>query len=239
VNVTGGGCDAMEYGSFSTANNVWSTRVTDPVITGSTHNYYIKPQRTGASYPQTYVYSARGSVNLNNQNTWIVSSSTQLSLTASVTWDGIADTAGQTHQWIVTGSNCAGISATQINQIGVIGGPCKSTYYDSPIGANNWTIRGDQNAVPINSTELYYIYSQPSGASFPQTYTIYATGSTNLEFANRITWVASSSLQAPFTASITWNNNVDPTGIRHAVLVSSSVDLPCLPNSIIYQVETV
>jgi hypothetical protein len=241
VNVTGGGCNGMKF-DFTTGSNRWYTRVTDPVITGSTHNYYIIPQRTGASFPQTYVYAATGSVNLLTPRTWIVSSSTQAALTASVTWDGVADTAGKFHQWqVLTASNCAGVSNLPAvsNQISVFGGPCKSTYYDGPIGANNWTIRGDQNAVPINSTELYYIYSQPSGASFPQTYTIYATGSTNLEFANRITWVASSSLQAPFTASITWNNNVDPTGIRHAVLVSSSVDLPCSPNSIIYKVETV
>lgn len=243
VNVTGGGCDGMEF-DFTTGSNRWYTRTTDPVITGSTANYYIIPQRTGASFPQTYVYKATGSVNLLTPQTWIVSSSTQAALTASVTWDGVADSNGSFHQWqVLTASNCAGLSnlSSVNNQIGVLGGPCKATTWEPyDTGSNNWYIKGDQTSVPINSTELYYIFSQASGASFPQTYTIYATGSTNLEYANRITWVVTSSLQAPYTASVTWNNVVDPTGDgRHALLVSSSVDAPCLPNSVIYRVETV
>ena len=113
---TAGICNAMEYG-FTPASNVWSTQGCMSVVTGSTHNYYIIPQRTGASFPQTYSYVAEGSTNLLTNQTWIVSSSTQPALTASVTWDNVVDNGGLLHGWIVTGSNCAGESAQSTLQI--------------------------------------------------------------------------------------------------------------------------
>lgn len=112
-------CNAMEY-SFDKSPTGWSNLSScKNVVTGSTHAYYIEPQRVGASFPQTYLYSALGSTNLLTTQTWICSSSLQPSFTASVTWDNVPDTSGQFHFWAVTGSNCAGISAYSTQQINV------------------------------------------------------------------------------------------------------------------------
>jgi hypothetical protein len=228
-------CDAMEFSFTPTGSNAWGNTGPMSVITGSLHNYYIVPQRSGASFPQTFSYIAEGSINFATQSTWIVSSSSQPSFTASVRWDNVADTAGLKHAWTVSGSNCAGESARSVVQVNVYGGPCNQTRWERERAATNWAVTGSQRTSG-SATELYYIYSQASGATYPQTYTIYATGSVNADTTPYI-WVVSSSYQAqtPYTASITWNNNYDPTGVRHALLVSSSN--PCGVNSIIYQVE--
>jgi hypothetical protein len=122
VNVTGGNCSTTMSYSFTQSVNGWSNLSScRNVVTGSTHDYYIVPQRSGsgATFPQTYLYSALGSTNLLTTQTWVVSSSLQAAFTTSVTWDNIADTSGQFHFWSVTGSTCAGISAYSIQQINV------------------------------------------------------------------------------------------------------------------------
>ena len=110
-------CDPMEFSFTPTASNAWGNIGCQSVVTGSTHNYYIIPQRTGASLPQTYVYFAQGSTNLSTAQTWIYSSSLQSPLTASVTWNNVIDNGGLQHNWSVTGSNCAGESAQSLLQV--------------------------------------------------------------------------------------------------------------------------
>jgi hypothetical protein len=117
VNVAGGACTPMSFSFTPTASNVWGNIGCQNVVTGSTHNYYIIPQHSGSSFPQTYSYVAPGSTNLLTNQTWVVSSSLQAALTASVTWNNVKDSGGLLHIWLVTGSNCAGVSAQSIVQV--------------------------------------------------------------------------------------------------------------------------
>lgn len=111
TSTTTAGCTAMTF-NFTSGSSVWTIAGNQNVLTGSTHNYYIIPQRVGASFPQTFIYSASGSVNLATPATWICSSSVQQTFTASVTWNNVPDATQTLHNWAVTGSNCAGLSAT-------------------------------------------------------------------------------------------------------------------------------
>ena len=107
------GCTALNY-------NWWEGGGPQTVVTGSTHTYYIYPPTASvASYPQTYSYSAPGSTNRLTNADWIVSSSLQPPFAVSVTWNNTIDTAGLNHSWMITGSNCAGVSATYIYQVNV------------------------------------------------------------------------------------------------------------------------
>ena len=119
-------CDPMDF-SFTPTSSAWSNTGCQFVVTGSTHNYYIYPQRTGASFPQTYSYVAPGSTNLLTNQTWIVSSSVQAVFTQSVTWNNVIDNGGLQHFWIVSGSNCAPGTTNSVVQVNT---------YNFPINCN-------------------------------------------------------------------------------------------------------